>query len=342
MKLLLHASPDTRIAALDLATYSRYSIEPLSREILDALRQALPYFHAEVNTKARNEFINQMRKLCTRLRSSIFALNKAGHHPTQTINGKINKPHQRLYQHIGKDLDSDQSLIGPQVSFLSWYAEFLARELQPTSSYQRHITALQILYWILHSDVDADAASLPAELTSNIDTEPFQKSMFTPQLLRCALDLMLDPFDDVRNGAAAILELVPPPILLDPARNTGGSVVATEARVVGEKPLGSDSRGLVNTLFRAEAIMRYTGRADHADGVGRLYNLLYGGCRSIAKPDNSYESQPLILTHIMERLEHVIRVAHDNMRTAVGKYPLHGYLIALRYKIFASRIARGN
>jgi len=270
-----------------------------------------------------------MKKLCTRLRSSIFSLNKTSHYSTQTPNGENDRPRQRWIQRIGEDWDSDPSLMAPQISFLDWYAEFLTLELHPTSSYQRHIAALQLLYWLLPPGDGAGAVRLPPEFASNRDKEPLQKSLFTPQLLRCALDLMLDPFDDVRNAAAAIFELAPS-TLLAPASDTGGFTIAIEPRVDDRVILRSDRRGLIHTLFRAEAIMRYTGRADHADGVGRLYNLLYGTCQNSAKPDNWYQRRQSILTHILERLEHDIRVARDNVRLAVGKYTLHGYLIALR------------
>lgn len=281
-----------------------------------------------------------MKKFCTRLRCGIFSFKKISHHSTQTSYGENDKPHQRLIQHINKDLYFDPSLMAPQILFLDWYTEFLTWELQSTSSYQRHITALQLLYRLLLPDVGAGAVRLPPEFASNRDKVPLQKNMFTPQLLRCALDLMLDPFDDVRNGAAAILELVPPSMLLAPANDTGGLTMDTEP-TVGDREI-LRSRGLINMLYRAEAIMRYTGRADHADGVGRLYNLLYGTCQNSAKPDNWYKSRVSILEHILERLEHDIRVARDNMRLAVGKYPLHGYLIALRYKTIGSGIIRGG
>lgn len=270
-----------------------------------------------------------MKKLCTRLRSSIFSLNKTSHCSFQTSNGEDDRPPRRLIQCIGEDLDSDPSLMVLQISFLNWYAEFLTRELHPASSYQRHITALQLLHWLLPTDVGVGAVRLPPEFVSNRDNEPLQKSLFTPQLLRCALDLMLDPFDDVRNAAAAILELSPS-TLLAPTSDSGGFAIPMEPRIDNGVILPSDRRGLIHTLIRAEAIMRYTGRADHADGVGRLYNLLFGTCQNSPKLNNWYNRRVSILTHILERLEHGIGVAHRDMRLAVGKHTLHGYLVALR------------
>ena len=272
-----------------------------------------------------------MKKLCTRLQSSVSSLKKIGRNFRQVQNGRKNSSHQMPIQPINKDTDSDASLMGQQISFLNWYADFLTRELRPTSSYQRHITALKILSFQLLPDLDTGAVRLPAKSASDSDTEPSQMSIFTAQLLRCVLDLMLDPFDDVRHAATTIAELFPPVLLFTLAMDNTESITSTEHKKDDEAALAFDSRGLVNTLYRAEAIMRATGRADHADGVGRLYSLLYGTCQNNAKPYTWYHSRESILVHILQRLEHDIRLARNDMRTAVAKYPLHGYLIALRY-----------
>ena len=292
----------------------------MTKEVLDTLRQTLPYFHAEVNPKARNEFLNQMKRLCIRVRNSIYSLNKAIHHPS-SLGGKNGPPHQMPTQRNATDPDADQSLMR-QISFLNWYSSFLTLELRPTCSYQRHITALKMLYFLLEPDTNPVPVSLPANATSNKVTELSQTSILSPRLLRCVLDLVLDPFDDVRHGAAAILELIPPPLLTQ--------------QVEDGDTLASDSKTLLNALYRAESIMRDTGRADHADGVGRLYSLLYKASQNDVKSLHWYNNRALILEHILEHLEHDILVTRHNMRRAVAEYPLHGYLIALRYKPFGS------
>lgn len=295
----------------------------MSREVLDILRLTLPHFHAEVNPKVRNEFLNQMKRLCTRLRSSIYSLSRAIHHSNLPLNGKNSPPHRISIQCNGKDPDADKSLAR-QIFFLSWYSDFLTSEMRPTCSYQRHITALRMLYFLLQPDLDPGPVRLPANSASDRFTELSQTSILNPRLLRCVLDLMLDPFDDVRHGAAGILELIPPPLLT--------------TQVDGGETLGSDSRRLLNALYRAESIMRDTGRADHADGVGRLYSLLYKASQNNVKSSHWYNSRASILGHILEHLEHDILVARNRMRRAVAEYPLLGYLIALRYKPFGGNL----
>ena len=309
--------------------YSRSSIEPLSKEILDALRQTLPHFHAEVNAKARNEFLNQMKRFCTRLRDSVSSLKRAK--SVQIQNGNKNRSHESSIQRFGDKSVTITSLMGQQILFLNWYADFLTSELRPTSSYQRHITALKMLHFLLRLYGDEGVMRLPGMSTNGTSTEVLQPKIPTSKFLQFVLDLMMDPFDDVRHGAAAILELMLPPVLLAPSFGNGESSLITGHIIDDEVNPKLYSNGLVNTLCRAEALMRDTGRADHADGVGRLYGLLYKTCQNLAKPNLWYNSRLSILEHILEHLEHDIRVARNNMRKAVGEYPLHGYLIALRY-----------
>ena len=309
--------------------YSRSSIEPLTKEILDSLRQTLPQFHTEVNAKARNEFLNQMKRLCTRLRGSISSLKKA--RSTQIPSGNKSASYESSTQRFRENLDNITSLMGQQILFRDWYADFLTSELRPTSSYQRHITALKTLQFLLHLYDHEEIMRLPGRSTVDVSTEALKPRLPTSRLLRCVLDLTLDPFDDVRQGAAAILELLPPSLLLAPTFDNGEVSVTTERKIDVEVTPNSNSNELVNALYRAEALMRDTGRADHADGVGRIYSLLYKTCRNMAKSVVWYNSRSSILEHILEHLEHDINVARNNMRKAVADCPLHGYLIALRY-----------
>ena len=305
--------------------YSRSSIEPLSRELLDALRHHLPQFHAEANTKARNEFINRMKKICARLRDCIFSLKKAAHHSNQPPQEKLTIP----YRKSTDGTEPDDSLLSQQVLFISWYAEYLTKELRPTSSYQRHITALKIMPILLEFDPKVGTTRGPAEIANDTETESLQTNTFTSQLLRCVLDLVLDPFDDVRQGAATVLELVPRSLLLIPSGDTDRNNMGPEPRT-NWKASGPSGGGLIYTLHRAEAIMRDTGRADHADGVGRLYDLLYVACTRRLGSESLDNSGISIIVNILGHLEHDIKISRDNMRMAVGEYPLHGYLIAVR------------
>lgn len=100
---------------------------------------------------------------------------------------------------------------------------------------------------------------------------------------------------------------------------------------VGDKLFGRSVIAIA--LKRADGSMRRTGRADHADGVGRVYELQYYYCQSCGDQDTQYQERNAILNCLMLRLESDIKVAKNNLQKAVSTAPLHGYLIGLRYAL---------
>lgn len=122
----------------------------------------------------------------------------------------------------------------------------------------------------------------------------------------------MDAFDDVRSLAASLLKGFPVPRVSIALKNAGSS--------------DSDD-GLI--LRRAELAMQRSGRADFADGVGRLHDILFGldalGTREMTTLD--------ALDSLIGNLEAEVQLALSNMRMAVSTAPIHGRLIALRYLI---------
>ena len=129
----------------------------------------------------------------------------------------------------------------------------------------------------------------------------------------------MDPFDDVRHMAATILKILPPQ--QHSIHMTNGTSQKSETFHID----------LSDILSRAETMMQHTGRADYADGVGRLYDLLFGRCSINIAATTWLEGRHAILEHLLSNLEHDIRVARDSLRLAVSAAPLHGRLISLRF-----------
>ena len=105
-------------------------------------------------------------------------------------------------------------------------------------------------------------------------------------------------------------------------------------------------------LKLAEALMLNSGRADHADGVARTYDLL---CTSlpldttVPKQTESTRSKVSILSsqlevvsHILETLETTIRMSSSSLTSVVGKYPMHGLLASLRCEYSPAVISFGG
>ena len=170
------------------------------------------------------------------------------------------------------------------------------------------------------------------------------------RLKRSLLDLHMDPFDDVRRNSSILLN-----ILLQSSSGKSGSMNETlpNSPVNSQRgPGGIDlsnqvsiDRGLV--LQRAEAFMRSTGRADYADGVGMLYQLLYTAAVDDIGSKPWYNYRSLILEHLSQELEKDVDIATQSLSMAVENAPLHGRLISLRYstsfedpKVVANAFAR--
>ena len=143
LSLVVHASPNIRIAALSVLIYSSSSTSPLAAELLLSLRQNLPIFHAESDPKIRAEFFSIIKTLIARLQAAVFRMHKAFAPHTEPPQGQCEP---RVSSALG-DRSSAQhrDTLDQHISFLAWYLEFLSGELQPTASYQRHITALKVL-----------------------------------------------------------------------------------------------------------------------------------------------------------------------------------------------------
>ena len=303
INLLDHSSPAVRINALSLLISSPACKHYFKNEVLDSFQICLPYFQVEVNVKARNEFIALMSKLCKKLNTAITFLlreNKASSPVSDKQGQRVNSGSAVINK---QENPSTTKALEEHLSFRSWYLRFLVHELRSTSPYQSHITALKVLHLLLERKTN---------------DQVIEGCHLSP-LLRSLLDLLLDPFNDVRESANSlfqkVLSLTKPPL-------------ATE--VSDEDDVAYNNKGILVALQRAESKAAETGRADHADGVGRLYNVLYDQSKPAYEKVPWHENAALILEHLISRLESEVVIAKQDLSLAVGVAPVHGHLIALR------------
>ena len=294
INLLEHSYPAVRIAALSFLISSPASKHYFNKEVLDSFRRCLPCFQIEVNVKARNEFIALAKKLCKRLKVTISSLAKDVQ-IWSSIPGHSRIPQSARSNEQGEP--NTANTLQEHISFRSWYVRFLVRELRPTSSYQSHITALKVLPVLLERDIK----------------DQFSEGCHS--LLRSLLDLLLDPFSDVREAANFLLQSRP---------------LFNEPSFVTEASDEDFNTKIMDALLKAEFKAAETGRADHADGIGRLYNVLYDRSKSVAVKMAWYDNAALIVEHLISKLENEIDIAKRNLLLTVGVVPLHGHLIALK------------
>lgn len=314
LNLLEHSSPAVRISALALLVSSPVSNRPLSEDALLCLRRCIPFFHVEVSAKARNESIALMNKLCLRLRIKAVSLIRDHQGSINTFldqTAGLSLGHASSKEQRGHNFPKE---LQRYLSFQSWYMRFLVHELRPTASYQSHISALRILHSVLESKLLLQA-SKANELYIKLSDEGLPSSL----PLRPLLDLLLDPFDDVRQLANMVIEvqisLGQIPFLTEPNGEAEAEALSLEKGGNSCNP----KRVLRVALERAESKAAETGRADDADGVGRIYDLMYGTDKTVS-----------ILGHLLDQLKDEVEVAKNSLISAVHTAPLHGHLIALR------------
>lgn len=313
-RLLLHVSSSVRIAALRLFIDSSSSIKPLTRDVLLALQQNLPHFHGETDSRARNEFVSVIKKLFSRLQGIIPRLIK--------VDGVFPIPSGTSMARF--DINSSGPLED-HFKFLTWYISFLLGELQRVASYQRHISALKVMQQLSISGVHKYLQHRRAIFAaSSSGREEAKYSFHDSSLFRLLLDLIVDPFDDIRSAAAALVQAFPKRMRSD--LGSANSGMLSEAHGGHRQERSTISQ----TLQRAEALMRRTCRADCADGVGRLYDVLYGFQNLAMAPAECHRERGDILKILIANLESDVKVAQSDLQQAIISAPLHGHLIALR------------
>ncbi|MCJ1386583.1 hypothetical protein MMC17_009709 [Xylographa soralifera] len=316
--LLMHDSASVRILALRSLTYSSSSIVPLPSYLFSTLRRVIPCFHAETDSAARNEFCSITKKLFSRIQAVMHRL-------TKSIN-MIKDANTQPEAYPDYSFEEGYECLVNHAGFVSWYIELLLKELQPTASYPRHISALKVLQLLNASGLCSTVVH--SSLISSQAQEPSQpielnKSPFVHLLL----DLVMNPFDDVRAIAASLL-------------HEHYTIAVTKPTLSGISGLSIPSHDslwdcstLERVLQRSAALSRRTGRADYADGVGRFYHLRYLFCGKNEKLDDRRCERHLLFERLISDLEIDVQVAHDNLQIAVASAPLHGHLIALRYTV---------
>ena len=288
VRLFRQNSRSARLTGLSLLITSYAVTRPFPTRSFKLLRHHLSHFFADTDANFRSELFSLTQKLIDRLRAITAVLARQSTSRVTCVDTAVDTA-TTFYEH--KD-------------FLEWLLRFLEWELRPTASYQRHISGLKTLSIVARSGVDDRVSTEYLSKSALAETKwPFHLLVVTPGLHRLLLDLLTNPFDDVRQTAASILSLYP--------ASTSAAVEISKA------------------IERAEDTMLATGRADQANGVAHMYALLY----------RRYDDEPVVsgpscspreavVVHLVESLEQMLKVAKC---TAAKKYPIHGLLTSLRY-----------
>lgn len=252
----------------------------------------MAHLYADTDAKFRNDVLSNTKHMIERIKGATAYL--------------VREIDRMIIQDRQSDRSDAQQLLEKHEHFLIWFLEFLQGELVPTASYQRHITSLRSISLLLRSGIE-ESSSEDQKSTNTPDSTIWAHtlSLFNLQSIRLLLDLLMDPFEDVRSASTAILKL------------------ATPSNFRSQKSQNStDLDVLMDFINRAEDFAKRTGRADYADGVARSYQILYGlsdarGCLSLVEG-------------LVIGLEKKVTIAQRDLSEAVLIAPIHSDFSTIR------------
>jgi hypothetical protein len=307
---LAHPNHEVRTLALSLLVTSPSMTRPYSASTLELLRSHLGPFFADPDAKFRMDVMTKTRDMYKRVRGSLCTLKRSlqraqakSKHNQLPPNPR--REHQVLSHHTNLiSLPEHQlaEVLQYHEQFLRWYIWFLCMELTPTASYQRHIASLKALRYILRLESDNN------KKWATIDDQVIFFDLFDGTWARALFDLVMDPFEDVREFTTEVLK-----ILLSDSRYQ-------KFTIKGKDPIHE----LSDLCSRAEEVARRTSRADHADGNARAFRLLYD-----ISGDGSKRLD--LLRKISQDLERKILLAETDLGQAVLEAPVHSDFAALSY-----------
>ncbi|KAL2752691.1 hypothetical protein ACRALDRAFT_1077852 [Sodiomyces alcalophilus JCM 7366] len=303
-RVLSHPSTEVRTLALSLITSSNSTTRPFSGTSLLLLKAYLPHHFSDPSPRFRMDLLGRVKVMYRRVRGAISVIQRA----IQKADAKVSSssaqaPKQKagLSTEITRawSIDKLQLSLRQHKEFLHWFLEFLTSELTPTASYQRHCSILKATLLVLKLELDD---SKPWE--TDEDNVPFV-AFFDATWIRAVLDRVIDDFEDVRQTSTDILKF----IFSD---GRFGNIAGPEgiSVVIGD------------FLARAEGLSTKTGRADHADGVARSYELL---CRL----RQGQSERLLVVSGLVDRLESKLSLAELDLGRAVLEAPTHDTFASL-------------
>lgn len=274
------------------------------------LRLNIVHLHTDTDVNFRSEINGYTQKLFDRLRAGTATLSKGIGKAVEDKADRLPIPNACFQQ---QNTAQNNPLLA-QLRFIVWYVAFLEWELRSTASYQRRITALQSLTIVLRSGIDP---SIPQSCLSKSAHGQLNWAhgieIATPKLRRILMDLILDPFDDIRGSAVSVLQLC--------------------SLATGSTEQTTTSAFITQFLQRAETTQLRTGRADQADGVARGYLLL----SSSPEEHQQRSARPSSISgyatflNLTNELRSTLSYAAKDLPEAINARPVHGIFAALRY-----------
>lgn len=314
--VLAHPSHEVRSLAFSILITSPSTTKPYSSTALDLLKKHIGAFFADADAKFRVDISAGARDMFKRIRGAIVVLKRSiprarAKAEKAKLAGKlgdaaVNTSGPVLYRTNLISLPEAQLVecLEYHERFLKWYLSFLCDELIPTASYQRHIASLKALGSIFRLQ------SENAKTWETPDEQELFFDVFDDKWMRALFDLLMDPFDDVRNATSIVL------------RSLFGNPRFRKFSLSKDSDITNACQDLVSFSAKANELARRTSRADHADGVARISQLLYNFL-------GDQKQRLALLDQLISELDRKITLAETDLGRAVLDVPVHGDFAAL-------------
>ncbi|KAJ9608869.1 hypothetical protein H2200_006640 [Cladophialophora chaetospira] len=269
-QLLMTGDSEVRILMYGLFVSSPAGNAVVSPEVLECISLAMKYLHDHADAHERGELLAITKRLLRRHQTGALA------------HGKSVK--------CREDHEGHGIVLRSYESFERSFYDFLKDELSTGISYPRHILSLNSLQHFFEFALNPGLFSTDRTLVAAL------------------INLVLDPFEDVRGNAATMLNML--------------------ASQYGDLVAGALSPAF---LERVEAMALKTGRADHADAMGRLLCLQDTCLASLSKgPTGSKDDTFMEVILQLERL--TSKDARIQLKPGCN-LPIHGLLLRISYRL---------
>lgn len=324
------------MAGISLLFSSTHIKRPLSTVALNSLLENVRHLLGDTDPRFRGDILSMFRRLFDRIRVITAPLAKS------SDSGRV-KVRETIHAKVcaTKAVNDEHDQLRIYMTFVRRFQDLILSELNPCAPYQRRISAIKAMRIIASSGVDSTIEHAPSSVRSTSDSAwAFSLELFSPLSLRLALDLLIDPFEDVRTEAQALLVMVVPEQRIpDPPPGNDSGVSPSETPSTGDKDshhaFGNELRALIRKL---ESTMVSSGRADLSDGLGRAYDLLVIDCASRGSfaassnraPASNMDTVEAVYENLLQSVEHAVCLAEEDLPAAVNSSPLHGLFLAIR------------
>jgi len=216
---------------------------------------------------------------------------------------------RRLQTKSPETLSSINRLLDRHEHFVQWLIDFLYLQLHPGAGYQKVIFSLRMLRMLCKSGLDPRLENIASP-----EGWGFSCTIMTPKLIHALLTLAMNSFEDVRATASELLQVK-----------------------FDDSPFSGNDTYVIDCLDAAETMMLKSGRADHADGVSRLYAtaLQFASHFRVETVQPMeirwWKEKALIMLHLQQKLAGALQKARADMAFAISESPLHGLISSIRY-----------